>query len=424
MENDDSKYEHKPPGSTPAAQWNDLGFNVRSESASPFGTLNTAGANNMPIPSALMPLSTFPHGVRQVLPQLPTEERPLTSFHPMTDLSHFRTSQTPRTYSNSPCWKGDNPMDLNSVVDHASYVNSFHNQHFSNRFAPVKENPASSLPMSGMGGNANVSNLLMPEPIISFASPEGRTLALRHTSDGEVIGINNNFMTSAVQQYRPQKLDGNFLTLGIGVTMEAMSKCNISAKSISSNNNQRAIFPQSTSSDGQSARSSLDPSFNIASSSFPGFDNSLNGWTFPRNDQRVTSDVNSGLLSHPHYTAETPQGNEKRHLFVPNNFASGITGNMDPRFAGSNLNFDNQGHSATSSIPESIQVGLLNSRESWETGSPLASNLSRTSTQPAIAHSQNHHMGTVGNSLSEPYMVLPLKAGNMTGNTSLQDQSG
>ncbi|PON77762.1 43kDa postsynaptic protein [Parasponia andersonii] len=433
MANDDLKNEYKPPGSTPVPQGNDLGFTLRRESARPFPILDTAGADNMSIPSTQMPLSsTFPYRGMQVMPQLHSEERPSTNFQTRTDSSRFRNSQPPkyeheflrrkdnnvpiqhRPYSSPPCREGDitpyhhfhsidSPVAPDNVRNHASNV--LWNQNINKRFVPVRDNSSLCLPMSGMLGDISSSDLRMPQPITSFARPEGRTPTLWHSSDGEDLEIGNNLMASVVQPYCSQKPDGSFLTLGIGDAVEDMSKCNISGGNISSNNNPSINFTQSYTSDHQSARSS-------------GLQNSVDGWTFPSNDP---SGVNLELFSDPYYIAETTQGDENHQLFVANNFAPGIAGNKDARFAGIKANYDYQGHSAISSIPGSNQVGLPDSRRSKETGLPLASNL-RTPTQPAIGQSQN--MKISRNSLSEPSMVSPINTGIVVANASLQDWDG
>lgn len=374
MENNELKPDDKSPGSPIMTQGSDLGFPGESEF-------------NIPIPPALMPLSSFPFGVRQVMPQLHPGERPWvrTPHHQFHGIG--------------------NQAAPDNVRNHGSYVHGLQNPYLSSQFNPVRVNPGSSLPRSMMVGNINNSNVRMPQPNRRFASPEGRTPALCLTSDGEEMRINNNLTTGAVRPYCPQNLDGNFLTLGVGKTTETMSKCNISERNISSNNNLREIFPQPNNSHGQSSRISLDPHFNMASS-FPGLQNSEDCWKFTSDDRTIISHLNSGCLSNPHYIAETHEGDRKQHLFVPNNFATGNTGNRD---GGIDLNYDHPGHSA---------------RQSRETGFSLSSNLRGNFTQQATGQSERCYMEPLGNSLSEHSRIFPLNTGIVTGNTSLQDQSG
>ncbi|XP_030491948.2 uncharacterized protein LOC115707970 [Cannabis sativa] len=204
----------------------------------------------------------------------------------------------------------------------------------------------------------------------------------------------DNFSESAP---KTEKLDGSFLTLGIGSTADAMSRCNISGvESIP------VPAPQSNTSNSL-AESNLNPSPSMADS-VSDAQSGVYGPTFLGNGQRVVPGVNARFLSNPRFTAETPQ-NDQLHATYPVNqletcetwlarsilrdirgnnqwaVVSGVSSSnphyitetpqnnrvheFDPghrrensRMGGIDTNSGYQGHSAIPSIPRSTQLGL------------------------------------------------------------------
>lgn len=438
MENDDPKDEQQPPGFPSTPRRIDLGFPVlRNENVGSTGLFNAAGADNIPIPSTMMPFSSFTFGGMQAAPapQSYTEGSSSTGSRSMTDVSHSQTSQDTKSadesfrgredkrpmeiglFSNSPGWEGDilahhsfhslnNPVAPDNVINPASYVD------LTNSPSVVRnDNSASRSWVVEQGGEVNSGNLHMPQPVRSFAISGIQTFSLLPSLGGEELGIKNNLRTNVVRSHSPRRLDGSFLRLGIDVPSEDLSRCSVSGIDIGSNNNQTVDLAQASTSNtqsarssdliranisnSQSARSSLNPSISTAGG-FPGFQNDGDGLmgsvsttvspgssqvaghnSLPirvYNFEDLMSPCSSGRISHS--DAQRLQQDGRRHISAPSNrIAPRTVRSQDAGFASSASVYDFQGYSTTSLIPGSSKIGVHDSR--WS--SPTSDSSRRTS---------------------------------------------
>lgn len=442
MANDGRKDKQEPPSSTSALQRHDHGFPIlTSEPANSTGCFNAAGANNMRNPSTTRPLSPFAFGSMQATPKSYSEGNPSTGFELMANTSHSQTPQNTRSvqeyfrakdiqlqlgpYSNSTRQEGNittdhsfhatnSPVATDNVINPASYANIFQNPPTSNQF--VNDNSASSSRRIEQG-EVTIGNHRFPQTVGSFFNYGGQTLFSDSALDGEEIEMSNNLMPSAVQSLSPQKRDGILLRLGIEDPEEALSRCSISGRDITSDNNQMAAFPRSNTFDAQSAVNFLNPSIDMAGD-FSVFRNNgdcfswrqqhVDNWTFPNSTQHVLSDVNAELLSNSNSIAQKPQHDERHHFFIPSDSVTpGIVGSHDAGFAG--IDSDNycEDYSTILPIPGSSQV-VPNSRQSRATGllpsTPGFS--SRTSTQPSSSNDQRFRLGVTPELLSNSRFVV------------------
>ncbi|KAL5573067.1 hypothetical protein UlMin_022664 [Ulmus minor] len=435
MENDNLGNEDDRFGSNSGLQWNDLGFPVvRNESADSSRITNAAVANNVGIPHTLVPQSY-------------SGEIPLgfdsTAFRTSLNTGNRRYSNDdnqpiqPSPFSNFPYTERNMaaphqfhtfgyPMAPDNMANAATRIGGLQNPYMNNHSSIVNDNSASSLQMNNQAGD-----FYMPQSIRNFVGEEGNTPAFFHIPDVQELGTNNNFTINAAQSNFQQIPDGSFLTLGTGHNVERIHECNISGRdigNISSNNNPRVVLPQMNM-QGQNARNLFNTGSNMAGSlssfqnNVPGFHTvtqNVDGWSFPNNNQRITSGVNSGLIFNPYSIEDTPLINEAQYSSMPSNrFGCENVGNSDVC-----IDPDNGflGYSSMPSFPlGNSHVGLLDPAQSRASQLQLTSRLSgRNYAQAASDQSHKAYMGAVRNFSSEISLSPPIRE---TASMSLQDET-
>lgn len=216
-------------------------------------------------------------------------------------------------------------MSADNFMNDGTGACSFQNPQASRNIMLMRGNAAGGYQMNRKGGEENSSNINKPQSNINFVG-HGRPM-LHHTqnnnqNNGEIKTDNSAKVVNADQYGCLEKIDGSFLSLGLGDNTEARSKPYFSTRELPSKLEEAAFPNLRTSHAGHAARSYLGHNLGV---SFPNSQNNA-GLSIPSHnsggstsgyDVGVVRVANTGLSSSPFHILRTPQVDMQQNICNP-----------------------------------------------------------------------------------------------------------
>ncbi|XP_057474625.1 uncharacterized protein LOC130762798 isoform X2 [Actinidia eriantha] len=315
----------------------------------------------------------------------------------------------------------DKTLTGDNVTNDPAHFNSFQNPEINRNFPLIRDYTRGGYEMTKQGGETYNSNIYRPQ-IKTFVGLGGSTTYDIQNIEGISIGTNDE--ACAAKLGCPNKLDGSFLSLGIGGNTDSEPKSHHSSRD-SSHLYTSHVRPATGSS------SNLGHNF---VGGFSSSQNNADGFTSPgyyaegfpssNNHIGVMGSINSSLNSRQIHNLQNPQADMRRHFPTSSSRNLSIPGDRDAKYANLDTYKGIIGELASSSRPCSTSsTGLHDSRQ---TGAPgLASEsvkLSWTTSQPTSDQLQRRLMETVQNFSPENSMVSSFR--RFQGSSARQEHSG
>lgn len=416
--------------------------------------VNNAGADLMSFPYLSMPVASSPWDNMHVAYPFFAHDIPESDDNLMADLMGLNTLQNPQFDPNStdirtnipiltpseianPNWnmtgihqsvnheymvKPDN--FTNCGIDYSSFQNSLMNRNF---MLPISHT-AGGFQLPRQGGEAKSSN--NNSPLIHGNLPSLRgssTPMLYHTQNTGDTQIANNVKVNSNEFGLLEKIDGSFLSLGIGGNTESRSKSTLSSQEIACQL-EEIDSPQLNSSRArQITRNYSSPGHNLGSR-FPSFQGNTSGlessasnvvgWTSCNNDVGTVCGANDWLSSNALHTLQTPQFRMQRNISMPSNRNSGFASKREATYVDLDPPKGFQGDHVASlgAFSSSSSTGLLSSGQFGL--APQSANTKWITTQTTSDQLQK----CPKNFSSESSMISPFPG--LRGNSTRQDHSG
>ncbi|KAM7475835.1 hypothetical protein LguiB_023078 [Lonicera macranthoides] len=361
--------------------------------------VNNAGADLMSFPYMSMPVASSPwdnmHGAYPFF----AHNIPESGDNLMADLMGLNTLQNPRFDPNSmdirtnmpiltpseianPHWNmtgihqsGNHeymvkPENLtNCGIDYSSFQNSLKNRNFR---LPISHTVGGfQLPRQcGEAKSSNNNSPLIHENLPSLRGSS--TPMLYHTQNTGDTQIANNVKVNSNEFGLLEKIDGSFLSLGIGGNTEARYKSTLSSHEIA-RQLEETDSPQLNSSHAQQiTRNYSSPGHNLVSG-FPSFQGNASGlegsvsnvvgWTSCNNNVGTVCGANGRLSSNALHTLQAPQFRMQRNISMPSNRNSSFASKREATYMDLNPPKGFQGDHVASSgeFSSSSSTGLLGS---------------------------------------------------------------
>ncbi|XP_057479345.1 uncharacterized protein LOC130766695 isoform X2 [Actinidia eriantha] len=244
-----------------------------------------------------------------------------------------RGSPFPDGNVNQVSYAHDNAGGDDTSMNYPPHFNSFQNSEINRNFMGIRGYAGGGYQMTRQGGEAGS---YIHEPQLKDFVGLGGTEMYYPQSNGHT-NIDNR--GTAAQFGYPNKIDGNFLSLGIGGKMDTISRSDLSSRDIS-NKLDFAVSPQLNTSHVRQATGSLSPGQNMFSG-LSSFQNNIGGFTTPihnaggwataNNNVELIRGTNTGLKSSPFHILQKPQADMSHGFPESSNRNLGFIGNRDLR---------------------------------------------------------------------------------------------
>ncbi|KAA8540563.1 hypothetical protein F0562_024518 [Nyssa sinensis] len=455
--------EENPPAYTSPLQKNgEFVLSVRRNEAADctgiFHNGNGAETDPMSCPYMSLPVAPFPWKNTHSTHQSYAHDISETGDNLMADFTRFNSLQNPQIESNSinirskvpslyrpmpdfPCPEGimkgvwpsgpsqsrNNMVAADNVIKSSGHFNSLQNPHVNRNFSlTMKGNAGEGYQVTRQGGPANSSNIHGPHINRNFVDLGGSTHPLFHTHNNGEIDIDNNICSS-------EKIDGSFLTLGIGGSTEAGSKFDLNSRQITNKSDEADSSQLYTSHVQQAARSSSSQGHNLAGG-FSSFQNTVGGfsslmqnvggWTSSNDDIGTICGTNACITSSPFHILQKPQVEMQHYFPTLGNRNVGFVGNRDATYANLGPHKGFLGDLTSSSGPfSSNSTGRLDSGLNKLSGlASESAKFTQITTKPTYDQQQKSYMETVQNFPPESSMVSPFVG--IRGSSTRKDHSG
>lgn len=194
----------------------------------------------------------------------------------------------------------------------------------------------------GSGGSSTYSIPNSDGPQIKNFVGSGGSKAY-NSQNSEVVSIGKNDELYAAQFGFRDKVDGSFLSLGIGSNTDVQSKSDHSSREITGSGLYGAVTPQI---DTSLAQQATGRSFNLGHNSIGGrsgfennvggytsLENHVGGWTSSYNNFRVGGGINASPNSSQFHNVQKPEANNMQHGFPASSTRDpGIVGYRNARY--------------------------------------------------------------------------------------------
>ncbi|KAI7986150.1 hypothetical protein LOK49_LG14G01442 [Camellia lanceoleosa] len=400
--------------------------NAAADCTGIFHNGSIARDDPMSFPYTQFPVAPFPwkhiHGTHQPY----AHSIPETCGNLMVDLNQLHNLQNPLIDLNSMNVSSYRPslyrQDLPFPEGHVKGVSNFHDKigaadtmlngspYFNSlnnpeiNFTLIGGNAGGGYEMTGHGREADGSHMHRPQ-MKNFVGLGGSKTTLSHPQNSGEMNIDHHDQVNAARFGCPKRIDGSFLSLGIGGKTDAKSKFDLNSREITGNLDG-AFSPQlNTSHVRQATGISLNPghnfvggfsSFQNSIGGFPNLGYNVGGWTPSNNNVGVMCDTTTDLNSSPFHILQRPQADMQRGVPQLSNRNVDFVGNRDSRHANSDPYKGFIGELAASSGPfSSCSAGWLDSGQTGK--SVLVSESEKftwTTTQPASDQLHKRFMET------------------------------
>ncbi|KAK2976592.1 hypothetical protein RJ640_021394 [Escallonia rubra] len=323
------------------------------------------------------------------------------------------------------------------VMNGCSDGGGFQNPQENRNVIFTRGNAAGGYQMTRHGGEARSWDVNRQHMNDNYFRVGGSAPILLHMRKSGEIAADNHLKVSADQSDYGEKIDGSFLSLGIGGNQESRSRPFFSSREISRELTEVVSPKPNTSRVRQTTRSSSSQGRNIGEQTmvsgldyFPSSQNSaggysspaFDGWMLSNNDVGVTRGANTAQHSLPFRILQAPQVDMQQSAPISRN--SDFMRNMDVRCADEDPYQVFEGDQAASSgAVNTNSAGFLCSRQ---TGlSRLASdsaNQEWITPQSGTEQLQRCNRRTANNFSSVPSLNSPLRG--LRGSSARQDHSG
>lgn len=431
MESDKLNNGENTPASNFLVQENDeFAFTNRQNAAADctgiFHNGSIARDDPMSFPYAPFPVAPFPwkhiHGTHQPYAHSISE----TCGNLMVDLNQLHNLQNPLIDVNSMNVSSYRPslyrQDLPFPEGHVKGVSNFHDKigaadtmlngspYFNSlnnpeiNFTLIGGNAGGGYEMTGHGREADGGHMHRPQ-MKNFVGLGGSKTTLSHPQNSGEMNIDHHDQVNAARFGCPKRIDGSFLSLGIGGKTDAKSKFDLNSREITGNLDG-AFSPQlNTSHVRQATGISLNPGHNFVGGfssfqnnigGFPNLGYNAGGWTPSNNNVGVMCDTTTDLNSSPFHILQRSQADMQRGVPQLSNRNVDFVGNRDSRHANSDPYKGFIGELAPSSGPfSSCSAGWLDSGQTGKSGLVSESEkFTWTTTQPASDQLHKRFMGT------------------------------
>ncbi|KAK3011867.1 hypothetical protein RJ639_010528 [Escallonia herrerae] len=325
----------------------------------------------------------------------------------------------------------------NDVMNGCSDGGGFQNPQENRNVILTRDNAAGGYQMTRHGGEARNWDINMQQMNDNYFRVGGSAPILLHVRKSGEIATDNHVKVSADQSDYGEKIDGSFLSLGIGGNQESRSRPFFSSREISRELTEVFSPKPNTSCVRQTTRSSSSQGRNIGEqtmvsglNNFPSSQNSAGGysspafagWMLSNNDVGVTRGANTVQQSLPCRNLHAQQVDMQQSAPISRN--SDFMRNRDVRCADEDpYRVFEGGQAASSGAVSTNSAGFLCSRQ---TGlSRLASdsaNQEWITPQSDTEQLQRCNRRTSNNFSSVPSLNSPLRG--LRGSSARQDHSG